>query len=60
MSNLARCLAVSRDSTLEAVALTELWISTGIFDAMEASLAEVFSRGTEDEQVELCGTSCCP
>ena len=60
MSNLARCLAVSRDSTPEAVALTELWISTGIFDALEASLAEVLSRGTEDEQVELCSTSCCP
>ena len=59
-SNLARCLAVSRDSTPEAVALTELWISTGIFDALEASLAEVLSRGTEDEQVELCSTSCCP
>ncbi|KIM80379.1 hypothetical protein PILCRDRAFT_531388 [Piloderma croceum F 1598] len=54
MSNLARCLAVNRDSTPEAVALTELWISTGIFDALEASLVDVLSRGTEDEQVELC------
>lgn len=59
MSNLARCLAVSRDSTAEAIALTELWISTGIFGALEASLTEVLSCGTRDEQVELCSTSCC-
>jgi hypothetical protein len=60
MSNLARCLTISHDSTPEAVTLTELWISTSIFNTLEASLMEMLSRGTEDKQVELCSMSCCP
>jgi hypothetical protein len=39
------------------MALTELWVVTGVFDALEASLGEVLLHGTEDEKVELCSTS---
>ncbi|KIM86628.1 hypothetical protein PILCRDRAFT_310097 [Piloderma croceum F 1598] len=53
--NLANHLIITRDSSSEAIALTELWVSTGIFDAMEVSLREVARCGTEDEQVEFCG-----
>lgn len=54
VSNLANHLIITRGSPLEAIALTELWVSTGIFDAMEASLLEVMRYGTENEQVEFC------
>jgi len=54
MSHFVHCLAASRDSASEAIAQIELWISIGIFDALEASLREVLRHGTEDEQVELC------
>jgi len=54
---LADRLIRNRNTSSEAMALTELWISNGVFDALEASLGAVLHRGTEDEQVELCGTS---
>jgi hypothetical protein len=57
MSNLANHLIITRESPSDAIALTELWVSTGIFDAMEASLREVVRCGTEDEQVEFCRAS---
>ena len=59
MSHFVHCLAASRDSASEAIAQIELWISIGIFDALEASLREVLRHGTEDEQVELCRMSRC-
>lgn len=52
---LAFHLVQSRDSSTEAMALTELWVSTGVFDALEVSIGEVLRHGTEEEQVELCG-----
>jgi len=54
MSILAFQLICSRDSSSHAIALTDLWISTGVFDALEVSLGEVLRRGTDDEQVDLC------
>jgi hypothetical protein len=56
---LAFHLVQSRDSSTEAMALTELWVSTGVFDALEVSIGEVLRHGTEEEQVELCGESFC-
>jgi hypothetical protein len=47
----------SRDDSAEAMALTELWVSTGIFEALEVSLGEVLRHGTEEEQMELCSAS---
>jgi hypothetical protein len=57
MSTLAFDLIRSRGSSSEAIALTDLWVSTGAFDALEASLGEALHHGTEDEQVELCSAS---
>jgi len=54
MSTLAFQLICNPDSSSEAIALTDLWVSTGVFDALEASLGEVLRYGTEDEQAELC------
>lgn len=54
MSTLVVHLIWCRDSPSEAMALTELWVVTGVFDALEASLGEVLLHGTEDEKVELC------
>lgn len=55
MINLVFTLMRSRNSRSEAEALTELWVSTGIFEALEVSVGEALHHGTEDEQVELCG-----
>jgi hypothetical protein len=59
MSILAFQLICSRDSSSHAIALTDLWISTGVFDALEVSLGEVLRRGTDDEQVDLCSMFFC-
>jgi hypothetical protein len=53
MSTLTNNHIIDRDSSSEAVALAELWVSTGIFDALETSLEEVLRHGTEDDQVKL-------
>jgi hypothetical protein len=57
VGKLAAHLVLSRDSSSEAMALTELMVSTGVFNALEASLGEALLYGTEDEQIELCSAS---
>jgi hypothetical protein len=54
MSTLAFHHILTRETSSEAKALNGLWTSTGVFDALEASLGEVLRQGTEDNQVELC------
>jgi hypothetical protein len=53
MSSLASHLVHCRASSDEAKALCALWVSTGVFDALEVTVWEALRHGTEDEQVEL-------
>jgi len=57
ISTLAVQLVHDRSSSSESMALTELWVSAGVFDALEASIGEVLLHGTEDEQITFCSTS---
>jgi len=54
ISALAFNLVRSRASSEEAKALSELWVSTGVFDALETAFEEALRYGTENEQIHFC------
>jgi hypothetical protein len=51
MVTLATGLILSRETSSEAKALTEFWVSIGIFDALESCIEEAVRIGTEDDQI---------
>jgi hypothetical protein len=55
----ASSLIDCRDSASEAQALAKLWVSTGIFDALEVTIGEALHHGQENEQLKLCRTPSC-
>lgn len=57
VSALASKHVLTRASSDEAKALAELWVSTGVFEAVEVTLGEALRYGTDDELVELSGAS---
>jgi hypothetical protein len=46
-----------RASSDDAKALSALWVTNGVFDALEVTIWEALRHGTEDQQVELSSMS---
>lgn len=55
MSALGSHLSRSRGTPDEAKALSALWVSNGVFDAVEMAVLEALRHGTEDELVIFSG-----
>jgi len=57
MSILASHFIQTRHTASEAMAMTELWVSAGVFDALEVSIGEVLRYGTDEDQMAFCRAS---